>query len=203
MGALPIVPEHGQQFGRQHDIAIFAAFALVNPNDHALAIDRGGLEADGFGNPQTGRVTDGQKHAVLQDYPPRPGSARLRPCSEQREAFSPYGWREYRLRHPWPFEGNGVEKPERGDRDDDRAGCEVSLLRQVDQIGPDLGRPEMFRRFAKMAGEPNDLLDIHTLRVRCRLRICISSIIRRRSGLMDNSSARWTAPHGAGASSRD
>ena len=51
MGTLPIVPEHGQQFGRQHDIAIFVAFALVNPNDHALAIDRSGLEADGLGDP--------------------------------------------------------------------------------------------------------------------------------------------------------
>jgi hypothetical protein len=42
------------------------ALALVNPNDHALAIDGAGLEADGFGDPQTGRVTDGQKHAVLK-----------------------------------------------------------------------------------------------------------------------------------------
>ena len=28
---------------------------------HALAIDRGGLKADGFGDPQTSRITDGQK----------------------------------------------------------------------------------------------------------------------------------------------
>src|SRR5271157_45795 len=35
-----------------------------------------------------------------------------------------------------------------------------------------------------------------------RLRICMSSIMRRRSGLIDNSFARRTAPHGAGASSR-
>jgi hypothetical protein len=32
-----------------------------------------------------------------------------------------------------------------------------------------------------------------------RLRICMSSIMRRRSGLIDNSLARRTAPHGAGA----
>jgi hypothetical protein len=31
------------------------------------------------------------------------------------------------------------------------------------------------------------------------LRICMSSIMRRRSGLMDNSLARRTAPHGADA----
>src|ERR1700685_544148 len=32
-----------------------------------------------------------------------------------------------------------------------------------------------------------------------RFRICMSSIMRRRSGLMDNSFARRTGPHGAGA----
>ena len=66
MGILPIVPEHRQQFGRQHDIAIFVALALVDPNDHALAIDRSGLEADGFGDLQTGGVTDGPKAVRLQ-----------------------------------------------------------------------------------------------------------------------------------------
>ena len=66
MGALPIVPEHIEEFGRQHDIAVFAALALLDPDDHALAVDRGGREADGFGDPQAGRVTDGQNHAVLQ-----------------------------------------------------------------------------------------------------------------------------------------
>ena len=66
MGILPIVPEHRQQFGRQHDIAIFVALALVDPNDHALATDRSGLEADGFGDSQTGGVTDGPKAVRLQ-----------------------------------------------------------------------------------------------------------------------------------------
>ena len=43
------------------------------------------------------------------------------------------------------------------------------LLRQVDQIRPDLGWPETFWRFAKVAGEPDDLLDIHALCVRCQV----------------------------------
>jgi hypothetical protein len=51
MGALPIVSQHLEEFGRQHDIAVFPAFALFDPYDHALAVDRGWLEADRFGNP--------------------------------------------------------------------------------------------------------------------------------------------------------
>ena len=46
------------------------------------------------------------------------------------------------LDNPRPFEGDGEEKPERGDGDDDRTGREAPLLRQVDQICPDLGRSE-------------------------------------------------------------
>ena len=65
------------------------------------------------------------------------------------------------------------------------------LLRQMNQIGPDLSRAEKIRRFAKMAGEVNDLRDIqHVACSAARLRICMSSIMRRRSGLMDNSFAR-------------
>ena len=51
MGTLPIVPEYIEELGRQHDIAVFPAFTLFNPDDHTLTVDRGGLEADGFGNP--------------------------------------------------------------------------------------------------------------------------------------------------------
>ena len=69
------------------------------------------------------------------------------------------------LDRPWPLESNGVEKPEGGDRDNDRAGCEMSLLRQVEQVGPDLGRAKMFGRSAKIPAKPNDLLDIRTLRM--------------------------------------
>ena len=83
---LPIVPEHIEQLGRQHDIAVFPAFALLNPDDHALAVDRGGLEADGFGNSQTGRVTDGQNHAVLQVVHGAQETRRLRPGSARRAA---------------------------------------------------------------------------------------------------------------------
>jgi hypothetical protein len=66
VGMLPIVAELDRQFGRQHDIAIFVAFALINPDQHVLAVNRSRLEADGLGDLQTGRVTDGQNHAMLQ-----------------------------------------------------------------------------------------------------------------------------------------
>jgi hypothetical protein len=62
-----------------------------------------------------------------------------------------------------------VEEPERGDRDDDRTGRETPFPRQVKQIRPDLRWPKTVRRFAKVTGEPKDIRDVHTLRVRCQV----------------------------------
>jgi hypothetical protein len=142
---------------------------LFNPDDHAFAVDRGGCEPDGFGNPQAGRVTDGQDHTLL------------RVVYGTQEAchfvLAQHDWKFFRLTaggdvvrdDPWPFEGDGVEEPERGDRDNDRTGRETSFPRQMDQIGSDLSGAEKIRRFAKMAGEVNDLRNIHTLRVRSQI----------------------------------
>ena len=157
MGALPIVPEHGQQFGWQHDIAIFVALALVNPNDHALAIDRSGLEADGFGDPQTSRVTDGQKHAVLKIVHSAQEARDFVLAQNDGKLFRLTAGGNVVLDSPWPLEGNGVEKPQGGDRDNDRAGCEMSLLRQVEQIGPDLGSAQDVQAIYENTGQTGRL----------------------------------------------
>ena len=119
MGALPIVPEHIEEFGRQHDIAVFPAFALLNPDDHALAVDRGGFEADGFGNPQTGRVTDGQDHAVLQVVHGAQEPRDFVLAQHDGKLLRLTAGGDVVLDNPGPFEGDGVEEPQRGDRDDD------------------------------------------------------------------------------------
>jgi len=46
-----------QQCGREHDLTIFLPFALIDTNDHALAIDVGRLQSHHFGDAQTGSVT--------------------------------------------------------------------------------------------------------------------------------------------------
>src|SRR3954462_14538737 len=67
-GTLPIIPEQLEQSRRQHDIAVFAALTLLDPDDHPLAVDGRRCEADGFGDPQTSCVADGQSHAVFQVF---------------------------------------------------------------------------------------------------------------------------------------
>src|SRR5271165_6408861 len=46
--------------GGEHHVAIFHAFALLHPQDHALAVDGGEGKSDGFGNAQACCVAGGQ-----------------------------------------------------------------------------------------------------------------------------------------------
>ena len=48
----PPVAQGFQQFRREHDVAILLALALLDTNDHAFAIDIGGLQADSLGDAQ-------------------------------------------------------------------------------------------------------------------------------------------------------
>ena len=56
---------HLEQAWREHDVAILAPFTLIDPQRHALAIDVGHLEMDGFGNPQTGCLGRHENCSVL------------------------------------------------------------------------------------------------------------------------------------------
>jgi hypothetical protein len=62
----PVVAEDFQQPGREHDVPVFLSLAQFHMNDHPLAVEVVRLQADRFGNPQSGGVTGGQDGAVLQ-----------------------------------------------------------------------------------------------------------------------------------------
>ena len=65
----PVAAQDLQQHGRQHHVPIFAAFALLDANNHPGAIDSGGLQADGFRNAQACRVAGGQDHPMFVGNP--------------------------------------------------------------------------------------------------------------------------------------
>jgi hypothetical protein len=54
-----------QQSGREHYVTILLAFALVDMDDHALAIDVGGFQTYRLGDAQTSSVAGSQDCAVL------------------------------------------------------------------------------------------------------------------------------------------
>ena len=50
------VRSKSSRLGEEHDVTVLAAFALLDADDHALAVNVGDLERDDFGGAQAGAV---------------------------------------------------------------------------------------------------------------------------------------------------
>jgi len=55
-----------EQARREHDVTVLAAFALLDANDHLLAVDVGDLERDHLGGAQAGALGHAQRRLVLE-----------------------------------------------------------------------------------------------------------------------------------------
>ena len=53
---------------RQHHVAVFAAFALLDANDHAFAVDVADLERDHLGGAQTRTISHAQRGLVFEPW---------------------------------------------------------------------------------------------------------------------------------------
>jgi hypothetical protein len=62
----PPITQQLKQLRRQHGVAIFAAFALLDPQQHALGVDVADLECDHLGDAQAGAVGRAQRRLVLR-----------------------------------------------------------------------------------------------------------------------------------------
>src|ERR1041384_2825626 len=58
--ALPIATQNSQQGRREHHVAIFPAFALAYPDDHAAGVNIRDLQSRDFRDAQTGSVSSHQ-----------------------------------------------------------------------------------------------------------------------------------------------
>ena len=65
-GGLPVLAEQGQQPRREHHVAVLAALALADAEDHALAVDVVDAQGDDLGDPQAGGVGGHEDGAVLE-----------------------------------------------------------------------------------------------------------------------------------------
>ena len=65
-GCLPPGAQQREQMRRQHDVAVFAALALLDADDHALAVDVADLQRDHFGGAQTRPIGHAQRRLVFE-----------------------------------------------------------------------------------------------------------------------------------------
>ena len=113
----------------------FLSLPLLYANDHSLAVDRGRLQVDGLGYPQTGRITGRQNRAPFE----------VPHMSEQmHNLFSAddlqqiprllAGWDDI-FESPIFLESDLVEEAGRGDGDQYRPRRQLPLIGEIDLIG--------------------------------------------------------------------
>src|SRR5713226_1638547 len=61
----PPVTQGYQHLRREHHVTIFLSLALLDSQDHPLAVNDRRCETDCFGNAESGRIAGGQDHAML------------------------------------------------------------------------------------------------------------------------------------------
>jgi hypothetical protein len=136
------------------------ALALGHPDHHPLVVERAGLQANGFGDAQSGAVAGRQDRLVFDVFDAAEKMENLGSAEHDRQLLGLPGSRDARLQVPASLEGNIVEEAKRGSGYDDRTRRQLSLVRQVQLIVPYLFRTQQFRRFTKVAGEQGDMQDI-------------------------------------------
>src|SRR3954468_23578531 len=111
-GQPPIGAQDLQQLWRQHDIAVLAALALLDPDQHPAAVNGADREARDLADPQTRSVGRGQRRPVAQ-----PGDRLQKPCDL---VGAQHHWQLLRLaggndafESIGPTQGDAVEKPQR------------------------------------------------------------------------------------------
>lgn len=65
-GLPPPGAQQVQQVGREHDVTILAALALLDPDQHAGGVDIGDLEVDDLRGAQAAAIGDAERGLVLQ-----------------------------------------------------------------------------------------------------------------------------------------
>ncbi|GAC1340118.1 MAG: hypothetical protein NVSMB26_28110 [Beijerinckiaceae bacterium] len=157
----PIGSQNGEQLRRQHDGAVLAALALLDPDDHPATVDIANLEAHRLGGAQSGGVGRGQCAPRLQ--------ARHR--LEKAHHF--VGVQHHRQLVRFPSIGDplrdrvepqrhAVEEPQRADRLVQRRPRDA-LCHQLDLEGADVLKAETVRRATEMATELRNCVDVGSL----------------------------------------
>ena len=63
--SFPVATQDIQQLRREHDVAIFTTFALLDADHHPAAVDSGRFQANRLRDPQAGSVTGGEDHPMF------------------------------------------------------------------------------------------------------------------------------------------
>ena len=178
---LPIGAQQVEKSGRQHHVSVLMAFALLDPDHHARAVDIGNSERDHFGGAQTGRISHAQRGPVLEagcciqealDFLRAQDHRQLARRAHERQ---PVGDRCASQRHAKKEAQRGhrrIQLRRRG-----AAGREMKV------IAPKVLCTRLIRRATEESGELFTARMYASCVLGANLRLVISSIMRRRNAL--------------------
>jgi hypothetical protein len=162
LGGAEVTAEYVPQPVGQHDISVFAPFALFDADQFAFRVDVAHLERDGFGNAQPGAITGHQCGAVPEAGDVLEELGDLFRAEHDRELVGPPDTRKT-LFPPRHFEGFEIQKLRGGDEGVDALRREFSLMEQVQFVLPQRFQVELIRAGVVELGVVGDVVDVTSL----------------------------------------
>src|SRR6202163_658695 len=134
---LPPLPQQIERLGRQHDIAVLAALALLDPNDVLCAVDVLDLQPDHLAGAQAAAIAETEQHTSIEAAGHCQQAARLVLAHHQRNL----------LRLPDVIDlGGKVQPPQRHAKQEPQTGHDAIAIANA------------YARLGKMKLEPADIL---------------------------------------------
>src|SRR3954466_2673003 len=162
---LPVRPQDVEQALAEHHVAVLRALALVNVDEHALAVDIGGLQRARFRNPEPGTVGRHQDRAMLERPDLLEELLDLLASEDIWQALGSLGPRDLRD-HLGTVQRRRIEELDGGDIHVLRRRTSLPLVHEVQQEVADLLLPELCRRAPVVVNEVVGALQVLLLRRR-------------------------------------
>jgi len=146
----------------EHGVTVFASLAVIDADEHALTVDAGELEGDGFGDAEAGSVAGEEDGAVFAAGDVAEELLDLVGGEDDGELVVEAGAREVFL-FPGHFEGDEVEELDGGDEAIDGLRREFPLFGEVEKILADGVKIEIGGTAVEIFGEGGDIMNVAAL----------------------------------------
>ena len=140
---LPVVAKLVTQTAGEHYIAVLLAFALIDANHHALAVNVRSHEVTKFGNAKSCRVGSAENRAVFEVVNGAEKAGNLGGAQDDGE-FLGRLWERDAIHRPCLAESGFVNEAERGGRNREAADGQLLGVDQVDLLSADFLGAEPF-----------------------------------------------------------
>ena len=154
-----VLPQRGEKRGAQEEIAIAPAFALLDAQDHALAVDVADLHVAHFAPPEARAVEREQQRPVIKVLRTRDHALHFLLTEDDGQPLGALRIRELLLHVP-PLQHAEVEEAQRRDLVHDRANSQFALVKQIDLVAAEIVGVDLVEGAAGVAVEAVDDAEI-------------------------------------------